>query len=70
MDETKVVRVVGLASSILMDRENPENPINRRISIVVMNKKAEEAVLKDDDAILDAVTPTEIKEGLRQGARP
>ena len=70
MDEEKVVRVVGLASSVLMDKEDPENPINRRISIVVMNKKAEDAILKDDDKSLDAVTTTEIKEGLKQGAMP
>ena len=65
MEDNKVVRVVGLASSVLMDKEDPENPINRRISIVVMNRKAEDALLKDDGTI-DAVTTTEVREGLRQ----
>jgi chemotaxis protein MotB len=47
MDETKVLRVVGLSSATLFDKDNPFNPINRRISIIVMNKKAEEEVMKD-----------------------
>ena len=47
MDEKKVVRVVGLASSILFDKQDPTNPINRRISIIVMNKRTEEAILAD-----------------------
>jgi len=47
MDEAKVLRVVGLSSAVLMDRENPFNPINRRISIIVMNKKTEESAGRD-----------------------
>jgi chemotaxis protein MotB len=41
MQEGKVSRVVGLSSSVLFDRQNPQNPINRRISIVVMTQAAE-----------------------------
>jgi chemotaxis protein MotB len=41
MEESKIARVVGLASSVLFDPEDPRNPINRRISIIVMNKQAE-----------------------------
>ncbi len=47
IDETKLLRVVGLSSAVLFDRANPLNPINRRISIIVMNKKAEEEALND-----------------------
>lgn len=47
MDEAKVVRVVGLASAVLFDKNDPYNPVNRRISIIVMNKKAEEAAQND-----------------------
>ena len=46
MDKDKILRVVGLSSAVLMDRENPYNPINRRISIIVLNIKAEESVKK------------------------
>lgn len=65
MEDSKVLRVVGLASSIPMDRENPENPINRRISIVVMNKKTEEAVMKGDEGA-GAMTASQLKEELQQ----
>ena len=41
MDEAKVLRVVGLSSVLLFDKDNPVSPSNRRISIIVMNKKAE-----------------------------
>lgn len=51
MDENKVVRVVGLSSAVLFDRENPFNPVNRRISIIVMNKKAEEAAQRDGGTV-------------------
>ncbi|WP_312738190.1 flagellar motor protein MotB [Stenotrophomonas sp.] len=45
MEDSKITRVVGLSSSVLFDRTDPQNPINRRISIVVMTKAAEEAAL-------------------------
>ena len=51
MDETKLLRVVGLSSASLFDKENPLNPTNRRISIIIMNKQAEDNVLKDAAAI-------------------
>jgi chemotaxis protein MotB len=47
MDEKKMLRVVGLSSSVLFDKEDPLNPINRRISIIVMNKKAELSASQD-----------------------
>ena len=51
-------RVVGLSSAVLFDAANALNPINRRISILVMNKQTEEAVSKDGGTI-----ETEAKEG-------
>lgn len=47
MSDAKVMRVVGFASTVLFDKEQPFNAINRRISIVVMNKRTEEAILND-----------------------
>ena len=44
----KVARVVGLASSVLFDKDDPQNPINRRISIIVMTKEAEDSALKSE----------------------
>ena len=47
----KIVRVVGLSSSVLFDKNNPLDPINRRISLIVMNKKAEEAAQHDGGVV-------------------
>lgn len=51
MREEKVLRVVGLSSAVLFDKEDSLNPINRRISVIVMNKKAEETAAKEGGTI-------------------
>ncbi|MDR0673188.1 MAG: flagellar motor protein MotB [Zoogloeaceae bacterium] len=53
MDDRKVLRVVGLSSSVLFDPNDPLNPINRRISIVVLNKRTEMAILQEDSPEVD-----------------
>ncbi|MCV2423308.1 flagellar motor protein MotB [Paucibacter sp. DJ2R-2] len=47
LPESRTLRVQGLASSKLLEPKQPESPINRRISIIVMNRDAEDAVLKN-----------------------
>ena len=47
MADGKVIRVVGQASTVLFDPADPFNPQNRRIGIIVLNKKTEEAILRD-----------------------
>lgn len=47
LEESKVTRVVGLSSSVLFDKTNARNPVNRRIAIIVMTKRAERAALMD-----------------------
>ena len=42
--DAQVARVVGYASSSLFDRENPLNPENRRIDIIVLTKKAQRTI--------------------------
>src|SRR4029079_18011995 len=44
----RISRVVGLSSSVLFDRANPRNPINRRISIVALTKEVEQEAQKTD----------------------
>jgi chemotaxis protein MotB len=63
LEEGKVLRVVGLGSAIPFDKEDPNAPINRRISIIVMNKKAEEAITKESRSV-DAETAKEVAEHL------
>jgi chemotaxis protein MotB len=48
LNEAKIARVVGLSSSVLFDKDDPQNAINRRISIIVMTKQAEDTALKTD----------------------
>ena len=50
LPDGKIARVVGLSSSVLFDKQDPQNAINRRISIVIMTKHAEEEALKTDVA--------------------
>ena len=49
LNADKIARVVGLSSSVLFDKDNPRNPINRRISIIVMTRQAEEAAMRVDE---------------------
>ncbi len=39
--EKRIAQVVGLADTVPFDKENPYNPRNRRISIIVLSKDAE-----------------------------
>ena len=45
MPDDKLARVTGMSSSILLDTANPLSPSNRRISIIVMTREAEERLL-------------------------
>ena len=60
LEDRKVLRVVGLASSVPLVKEEPMHPTNRRIAITVMNKRAEEAVVTQslpaeaDTAVMDS----------------
>ena len=45
--ESRLMRVIGLSSAVLLDPENDLNPINRRISIIVLNKRAEDAAMNE-----------------------
>jgi len=42
----KIGRVVGMASKVLFDPADPYHPMNRRISIIVLKKRAEDDMFK------------------------
>lgn len=46
-DEKKILRVSGLSDSIPLNTKDPLDPANRRISIIVMNKKSELQLLEE-----------------------
>jgi chemotaxis protein MotB len=48
LETDRIARVVGLSSSVLFDKQNPRNAVNRRISIVVMTQQAEQDAKKTD----------------------
>jgi chemotaxis protein MotB len=68
MPESKLARVVGMAASLPFDTSNPLAPTNRRISILVMTKDAEERLLgsktvalEESEPVSDAATAAEPK---------
>lgn len=69
MHEPKIIRVEGLGSTQLFDPENPLNPMNRRISIVVMTSEASDRILRgpqvedEDEVYGDDATPASAEAG-------
>lgn len=66
MKKDKIGRVVGLADTVLYDKESPYHPINRRISIIIMKKDTDEDIVRsegntkaDDVADSSSNTPQE-----------
>ena len=56
--DERVARVVGYASSALFDRNDPFNPVNRRIDIIVLTKKAQRAI-EGEQGDADPPAPSE-----------
>lgn len=71
LSEEKIVRVVGLSSAVLFKKEDPLSPINRRISLIVMNKKAEEAASHDGGTVgVDAEGDAQnVKDTINEGVQ-
>ena len=65
MDDSKVLRVVGLASTVLFDKNDPLNSVNRRISIVVLNQKTENAILQEEGPVSEVDEEVVLPEGLK-----
>ncbi|RTQ33401.1 motility protein MotB [Variovorax gossypii] len=48
MADGKVLRVIGLADSMHLDKADPRNPINRRISIILLNHRTQERIEREN----------------------
>lgn len=60
MPDAKLARVVGLGASDLLEPENPRAPANRRITITVLTREAEERLLgKSAPSASTAQSPAE-----------
>ena len=60
MPQNKLKRIAGMAETNLLDAQNPSNPINRRISVLVLNYEAATRLIGDGTKITlqkEAVTP-------------
>ncbi|PXW97159.1 chemotaxis protein MotB [Sphaerotilus hippei] len=57
--DSRVLRIQGLAASVPFDRKDPGNPINRRISITVMTRDAEDRFFSSGDAPEDPMAALE-----------
>ena len=59
LPEARMMRVQGLASSVPFDKNDPAAPVNRRISIIVMNREAEDRAFlaENQDPSALSVTP-------------
>jgi len=67
LPNNKVGRVEGLAASRLLTKEEPFSQTNRRISILVMNKKTEAAVLGvPNDPVDESLNPIQINSAPEQ----
>ena len=61
--DVKFGRIVGLADSVPYDKEDPYNPANRRISIVVLNAATERAIgLREGLETKPASSATDVSE--------
>jgi chemotaxis protein MotB len=65
MDDSKILRVVGSASTILFDKNDPLNSVNRRISIIVLNRKTEMAILQEEGPESEDGGEVSLPEGLK-----
>ncbi len=70
LDTNKIMRVVGLASTVLYDPAQPNSAVNRRISIVVLNKRTEEAIMADGKKSPEFGTSGDVTPDMLQPAPP
>jgi chemotaxis protein MotB len=57
--EEKIGRVVGLSSFAPLDPAHPDSPLNRRISIIVLNERTESAIRHGGAALFSVQTTTD-----------
>lgn len=62
MQDKKVLRVMGVASSMNLNPEDPFAPINRRISIVVLNQRAQTEI-ENANAANPGIKPASAQQG-------
>jgi chemotaxis protein MotB len=69
--DAKVLRVMGLADSMHLDKSNPRNPINRRISIIVLNNATQHRIERENSGDMNSakLPPVPLAAGKPQASR-
>lgn len=67
MNELKTKRILGLSSSVSLIKDNPNAAVNRRISLVVLNQRAERRMNEQDAVGSSALSLPEALEFSRTG---
>jgi chemotaxis protein MotB len=66
MEERRVVRVVGMASAVSLHKSDPHDAMNRRISLIVLSRDAEQTLLRGSGPVdvrsMEDVTPEKLTE--------
>lgn len=74
LDNGKILRVVGMAATMRLADRGPNEAINRRISLLVLNKQTEEAILHEnaesESAPISAITQPEPAVGAAPASTP
>lgn len=74
LDPAKVVRVVGLAETVPFNEDDLFDPTNRRISIIVMNRRTEESVRAEGGLVdVDSTLPVDdetLRRNIERQAKP
>ncbi|MGH1475424.1 flagellar motor protein MotB [Yersinia proxima] len=72
LDEGKVLRVVGMASTMRLKEQASDDPVNRRISILVLNKQTQHDIEHEnlDNKALDIEKAESLKQIDSTGAAP
>lgn len=69
--QQQIARVIGLSDSVLFNKQDPTAPVNRRISIIVLNSKTVDSIRsgagQPDQPLIDLTRPAE--EGAQEAAR-
>jgi len=69
LPDDKLLRVEGLASSRLLHPEKPNDPTNRRISIVILTQEAEQRLLPSGVTVPALQNPDDLSKLMPEGPR-
>lgn len=66
--DNKFLRVIGTANMLHLENIKPDDPLNRRISVLVLSKSKEKTIMSEDNVLQNAAdTPSseKIQSGLK-----